>query len=147
MHTAEHVLNQAMIRRFGCARSFSLHVNSGKAKCDYHFDRPLAEEEIREVEDAVNAVLLRHLAIRDSSLPRREAEKVVTLSKLPASVTPDSPVRIVEVGDYDICACIGEHVGNTKEVGVFRIVSHEYTRGEDKAAGVLRIRFCLERSI
>ncbi len=36
MHTAEHVLNQTMIRLFGTGRNFSAHLNRGKSKCDYH---------------------------------------------------------------------------------------------------------------
>ena len=144
MHTAEHVLNQTMIRRFGCGRSFSQHMNAGKSKCDYHFDHPVSDGEMRDVEDAANAVLLRQLDVMEYSLPRCEAEKVVSLSKLPSSIGPDASIRIVSVGDYDICPCIGEHVGNTKDVGVLRILSHEYTPSGNNAAGVLRVRFRLD---
>ena len=47
MHTAEHVLNQTMVRMFGCGRSFSSHLNADKSKCDYHFPRPLEDAEVR----------------------------------------------------------------------------------------------------
>ena len=47
---------------------------------------------------------------------------------------------IVRVGDYDICACIGAHVHNTAEIGIFKLVSHDFTPKTD-CSGILRIRF------
>ena len=38
-------------------------------------------------------------------------------------------LRIVSVGDYDDCACIGAHVGNTSEIGEFKILSHDFHDG------------------
>ena len=38
-------------------------------------------------------------------------------------------LRIVRVGDYDACACIGAHVKNTAEIGTFKILSHDYETG------------------
>ena len=35
MHTAEHILNQTMIRMFGCERSKNTHIERKKSKCDY----------------------------------------------------------------------------------------------------------------
>ena len=53
MHTAEHVLNQTMVRMFGCGRSFSSHLNADKSKCDYHFPRPLEDAEASELERGI----------------------------------------------------------------------------------------------
>ena len=57
MHTAEHILNQTMVRMFGCGRSFSNHLERKKSKCDYRFDRPLTPEEEEEIGLRVNEVL------------------------------------------------------------------------------------------
>jgi Ser-tRNA(Ala) deacylase AlaX len=38
-------------------------------------------------------------------------------------------LRIVRVGDYDACACIGAHVRNTREIGTFKIISADYDDG------------------
>jgi len=59
----------------------------------------------------------------------------VDLSKLPDDVS--QTLRIVKVGNYDICACIGLHVSNTSEIGIFKIISHDYQEGR------LRLRFKL----
>lgn len=147
MHTAEHVLNQTMQRLFGCERSYTCHLNAGKSKCDYHFPRPLTDIEAKELENSINTVLMQDLPVQEVFLPREEAEKRVDLSKLPAHIAdnPAQPIRIVSVGEYDICPCIGEHVENTCMSGLFRLVSHEFTPPVDGAAlGRLRVRFKLE---
>ncbi len=153
MHTAEHVLNQTMVRMFGTGRCFSSHLNSGKSKCDYYFDRDLTDAEAVELEAAVNDVLARNLPVEEKVLPFAEASKLVNLSRLPKDVAArgaddaEAPVRLIFVGDYDICPCIGGHMGNTREVGRFRLISHSYTEpggAAESIAGVLRLRFKLD---
>ncbi len=143
MHTAEHVLNQTMIRFFACGRCYSTHLNPGKGRCDFFFDRDITAEEAAAVEKTVNEVLAQNLPVTERELPRREAEKVVNLSKLPAAVGPETPIRIVMVGNYDICACIGEHMTATGEVGAFRLVSHDFVPDAGKGP-TLRVRFKLD---
>lgn len=135
MHTAEHVLNSVMVRRFGCERCFSSHINPGKSKCDYHFPRPLEETECREIEEAVNAVLSTGTPVSEEYMSRKEAEALFNLARLPESA--GDTLRIVRIGAYDACPCIGLHVRNTEEVGVFRFISHEWNDG------ILRVRFKL----
>lgn len=137
MHTAEHCLNQAMVRLVGTGRCFSAHVNPKKSKCDYHFDRPLSEDEAQAVVDMVNGVLTAGLPVSAEDMPLAEAGREFDLSRLPDPQV--ETVRIVRVGDFDACPCSGEHVANTAEVGAMRLVSHSF---ED---GVLRIRFKLDR--
>lgn len=147
MHTAEHVLNQTMQRLFGCERSYTCHLNASKSKCDYHFPRPLTDAEAQELENSTNAVLMQDLPVQELFLPREEAEKLVDLSKLPAHIAdnPAQPIRIVSVGGYDVCPCIGEHVENTRMSGLLRLVSHEFTPpAGDTVLGRLRVRFKLE---
>ena len=136
MHTAEHILNQTMVRLLHCDRCFSAHVNSKKSKCDYHFERPLRDEEAKQIETRVNAVLHASMPVTEEMIPTTEAAKRFNLSRLP---DPDvQSVRIVSVGDYDACPCSGEHVADTSQIGTFRLTTHSF---ED---GVLRIRFKLE---
>ncbi len=138
MHSAEHILNQTMVRMFGCGRCFSAHLNKKKSKCDYHFPRPLSEEEARALEQAVNEQITACLAVTEEMLDRRTAAEVYSLDRLPDNAV--STVRIVRIGDYDACPCIGEHVANTSEIGTFTIISH------DHAEGVLRLRFKLKEA-
>lgn len=143
MHTAEHVLNQTMVRTFGCGRCFSSHLNPKKSKCDYFFDRGLTEDEARNLAAAVNTVLARGLPVSVHMTPFAEAAALADLSKLPEAAAAEH-VRLVRVGDYDICPCIGDHVENTNEIGTFVLVSHSYAPPEAPGErGVLRLRFVL----
>lgn len=148
MHTAEHVLNRTMVNMFGCGRSYSSHLNADKSKCDYHFPRPLTDDEAQELERKINEVLVQNLPVSTQMLSRDEAESLVSLSSLPASVDAAQPVRLVFVGEYDVCPCIGEHVSSTGEVGLFRLVSHDFTPSdEENGMGRLRIRFKLKKPL
>jgi alanyl-tRNA synthetase len=127
MHTAEHVLNQTMVKMFGCPRSRNAHIERKKSKCDYMLDAAPTNEQIADIERQVNETIDRHLTVTCDYLTHEEAAKYVDLSKLPDNVS--ETLRVVRVGDYDACACIGEHVNNTSEIGVFEILSHDYAEG------------------
>ncbi|WP_321332164.1 hypothetical protein [uncultured Bacteroides sp.] len=135
MHTAEHILNQTMVRMFGCPRSRNAHIERKKSKCDYLLNSCPTNEQIQAIEDKVNEVIALHLPVTIGFMPREEAEKIVDLTKLPEDASPT--LRVVKVGDYDACACIGTHVENTSEIGLFSIISHDYNDG------TLRLRFKL----
>ena len=124
-----------MVNLFNCGRSFSTHLEKKKSKCDYKLGRDLTPEEKKQVEDAVNGVIDAKTPVNIIFLPPEEAAKLVDISKLPPGAT-DSDIRIVQVGDYDNCACIGPHVSNTSEIkGRFRITSTSVDNG------VLRMRW------
>lgn len=127
MHTAEHILNATMVRLFGCPRSKNAHIERKKSKCDYLLPEAPTEDQVTMIESAVNEVISRNLPVTIEYIPREEAASIVDLSKLPDDVS--DTLRIVRVGDYDACACIGAHVSNTSEIGVFKILSHDYENG------------------
>ena len=137
MHSAEHILNQTMVRMFSCGRAFSAHIEKKKSKCDYHFERNLTTEEITRIEGRVNEVIKSDLPIREQILAREEAGKLVLLTKLPQNA--GESVRIITVGDYDACPCSGVHASSSKEIGEFRIISSDWVNG------ILRIRFKIQQ--
>ncbi|MBQ7622626.1 MAG: hypothetical protein IJS66_02670 [Bacteroidales bacterium] len=127
MHTAEHILNGTMVRMFGCPRSRNAHIERKKSKCDYLLDSCPTDGQVAQLEAAVNEVIGRNLDVTVEFMPREQAAGIVDLSKLPEEVS--DTLRIVRVGDYDACACIGAHVSNTSEIGTFKILSHDYENG------------------
>ena len=135
MHTAEHILNQTMVRMFGCPRSKNAHIERKKSKCDYELQEEPTAEMMEEVERRINEVIDRHLPGTIEFVPKAEAGKIVDLSKLPEDAS--ETLRIVRIGDYDTCACIGAHVNNTSEIGHFKMLTYDYTDGR------LRLRFKL----
>ena len=127
MHTAEHILNATMVRMFGCPRSRNAHIERKKSKCDYELAQAPSAEQVAQIEATVNEVIARHLPVTVAYVPHAEAEGLVDLSKLPEGVS--DTLRIVRVGDYDVCACAGAHVENTSEIGTFKILSHDFEDG------------------
>lgn len=137
MHTTEHILNQTMVRMFGCPRSKNAHIERKKSKCDYILPACPTDAEIQAIEDKVNEVISQNLPVTVEFMTHEQAKDIVDLSKLPADAS--ETLRIIRIGDYDACACIGLHVSNTSEVGTFKIISHDY----DEERQTLRLRFKL----
>ncbi len=124
MHTCEHILNETMVRMFGCGRSVNAHIERKKSKCDYMLSQAPTEEQIIEITNRVNQVIDSHLPVYEELMSREDASKIADLSKLPEDAS--ETLRVVRVGDYDACACIGQHVDNTSELGCFEIISHDF---------------------
>ena len=135
MHTAEHILNQTMIRIFGCERSRKTHIERTKSKLDYNLPKCPTSEQIMEIEQQVNKIIAQDLPVTMEYMPQQKAQNQFDLKKLPDDAS--EILRIVRIGDYDVCPCIGTHVKNTSEIGRFHISS---TRFQD---GLFRIVFRL----
>ena len=127
MHTAEHILNSTMVKMFGCPRSRNAHIEKKKSKCDYILDAEPTEAQIAEIEAKVNEVIGQNLDVTIEFMPLAQAGAYVDLSKLPENVS--ETLRIVKIGDYDACACIGAHVENTSQIATFKILSHDFADG------------------
>jgi len=136
MHTAEHILNSVMDKMFFCGRAFSSHVEKKKSKCDYRVKKMITEDEIKEVEKTVNAIINLDVPVLTSFVTRAEAEARYYTGKLPADAGDN--IRIVRIGNFDACPCIGPHVISTREIGLFSITTTDYNEN------VLRIRFRLD---
>ena len=135
MHTAEHILNQTMDRMFNCGRCFNAHIERKKSKCDYRFNRPLSQFELQEIQTRVNRIFAADLPVIEKFIPRSEALRNYNTEKLPGDA--GDIIRIVQIGDYDACPCIGPHVKSSGEISGFQITSSSFDES------VLRIRFKL----
>lgn len=136
MHTAEHILNATMVKMFGCPRSRNAHIERKKSKCDYLLQTCPTTEEVTAIENRVNEVIGQHLDVTIEYVDRDHIPAEVDLSKLPEDAS--ETLRLVRIGDYDTCACVGAHVSNTAEIGTFKIISHDYNEG------TWRVRFKLQ---
>ena len=124
-----------MVRMFDCGRSVNAHIERRKSKCDYLLNSSPTEDQIAQLISQVNEVIDSHLPVYEALMSREEAAKIADLSKLPAEAT--DTLRVIRVGEYDACACIGQHVDNTSELGRFEIMSHDFENGR------WRVRFRL----
>lgn len=123
-HTAEHILNQTMVRMFGCERSRNAHVERKKSKLNYDLCECPSPEKIQEIERRVNEQIERSLDVTMEFVDRDHIPEGVKLDRLPDDAS--EMLRLVRIGDYDVCPCIGTHVSNTSEIGHFRISSTSF---------------------
>lgn len=135
MHTAEHLFNGEMARRYGHGRAFSAHIERKKSKLDYHLNRALTPDEIRSLEDYINKIISEDVEVTEEYITQAEAVERFDMSRLPEGAS--DTVRVVRVGNYDECLCAGTHVKRTGVIGTFRITSTRF------ADGVQRIVFKL----
>ena len=96
----------------------------------------LTPEQVQQIEDKVNEVINQDLSITVEYATQEEVRGRFDLARLPEGAS--ETVRIVHIGDYDECLCVGAHVERTSQIGKFRISS---TRYQD---GVQRIVFRLD---
>jgi alanyl-tRNA synthetase len=137
MHTAEHILNSVMDKMFHCGRSFNSHIEKRKSKCDYTIRRAPSAKDIAAVERTVNEIIKLNVPVGEEFVGRREADEKYFTGKLPGNA--GEKIRIITIGNFDACPCIGQHVSNTSEIGRFSISSADYNDG------VLRVRFVLDQ--
>lgn len=127
MHSAEHLINGEIDRRYRCGRAFNAHIERKKSKLDYRLPKPLTDDDLRSLEDYVNAAVNADVEVTEEYITQQEAMNRFDMSRLPDGAS--DTVRVVHIGDYDQCLCAGTHVKRTSEIGHFRISSSRYQDG------------------
>lgn len=134
-HTAEHLLNQTMIRMFGCKRSTNAHVERKKSKITYVLDHKPSRKDEKEIERRMNELIEEDLPVKYKFVTRQNIPDNVELTNLPDDAS--ETIRLVYIGDYDVCPCIGKHVRSTSQIGRFELLGTNW----DEEAHSFRIRY------
>ena len=134
-HTAEHLLNQTMIRMFGCERSKNAHIERKKSKISYILDRKPDRKAEREIERTMKELIEQDLPVSFEYVDRDNIPEDVSIDRLPEGAT--DTIRLVRIGDYDVCPCIGKHVRSTAQIGRFEILGTNWDEHEHS----FRIRY------
>lgn len=134
-HTAEHLLNQTMIRMFGCERSRNAHIERKKSKISYILDHKPDRYEEKEIERRMNELIQEDLPVTFEFVDRDHIPSDVKTDRLPEDAS--EMLRIVRIGDYDACPCIGKHVRSTSQIGKFVMLGTNW----DEQAHSFRVRF------
>ena len=134
-HTAEHLLNQVMIRLFGCERSYNAHIERKKSKMSFHLDHKPSRQEERQIEREMQRLIEEDLPVNFEYVSRDEIPDDVRLDRLPDDAS--DTLRLVRIGDYDVCPCIGKHVRSTAQIGRFEMLGTNWEEQERS----FRVRF------
>ncbi|MBQ1668831.1 MAG: hypothetical protein II063_12740 [Prevotella sp.] len=134
-HTAEHLLNQVMVRMFGCERSRNAHVERKKSKISYILDHKPDRKEEKEIERMMNELIEEDLPVTYEFVDRNHIPDDVKLDRLPDDAS--ETIRLVRIGDFDVCPCIGKHVRSTSQIGRFEMLGTNW----DQSTRSFRIRF------
>ncbi len=134
-HTVEHLLNQVMVRMFGCERSRNAHVERKKSKISYILDHKPDRKEEKEIERMMNELIEQDLPVTYEFVDRNHIPDDVKLDRLPDDAS--ETIRLVRIGDFDVCPCIGKHVRSTSQIGRFEMLGTNW----DQSTRSFRIRF------
>lgn len=134
-HTAEHLLNQLMVRMFGCQRSTNAHIERKKSKMSYVLDHKPTRREEKAIEDEMNRLIEADMPVTYETVDRNHIPEGVSLERLPKDAS--EMIRLVRIGDYDVCPCIGKHVRSTSQIGRFVLLGTNW----DEPTHTFRIRF------
>lgn len=134
-HTAEHLLNQVMIRMFGCERSSNAHIERKKSKISYKLDHKPSRQEEKAIEDKMNELIEADLPVTFEYVDRNHLPAGVKTDRLPEDAS--ETLRLVRIGDFDVCPCIGKHVRSTAQIGRFEMLGTNW----DEMTHMFRIRF------
>ena len=134
-HTAEHLLNQTMIRLFGCERSYNAHIERKKSKMSFYLDRKLSRQDEKFIEQEMNRLISEDLPVTFEFASRDELPEGISLERLPDDAS--DTIRLVRIGDYDVCPCIGKHVRSTAQIGRFEMLGTNWDEHERS----FRVRF------
>ena len=134
-HTAEHLLNQTMIRLFGCDRSYNAHIERKKSKMSFHLKQKPSRQEEKQIEVRMNELIAADLPVTFDFVDRNHLPEGVAIDRLPDDAS--DTLRLVRIGDYDVCPCIGKHVRSTSQIGRFEMLGTNWD--EDQRS--FRVRF------
>ena len=134
-HTAEHLLNQTMVQLFGCERSHNAHIERKKSKMTFIVDHKPDRKEERLIAARMNELISADLPVTFEYVSRDNMPDDIRADRLPADAS--DTIRLVRIGDYDVCPCIGKHVRSTSQIGRFELLGTNW----DEPTHSFRIRF------
>jgi alanyl-tRNA synthetase len=123
-HTATHLLHKALRDTFGeKVKQAGSNITSERLRFDFSFDRNLAPEEIKKIEDTINQKIKDNLKVNFEMLPVTKAKETGAIGLFNEKYSEN--VKVYSIGDYSKEICGGPHVGFTSEIKSFRIIKQE----------------------
>ena len=139
LHTATHILLQALkiILKDENIKQKGSNITSERLRFDFNFPRKLTKEEIKEIEDLVNAQIEEALEVKRNEISLEQARNEGACGIFDKKY--GKIVSVYSIGDFSKEICTGPHVKNTSELGKFKI-----KKEESSSSGIRRIKAVLE---
>lgn len=139
LHTATHILLASLKKVLGDEgiQQKGSNITAERLRFDFNFPRPLTAEEIKAVEDAVNAVIKAGYEVTCREMPLDEAKRSGATGVFDSRY--DQVVKVYSIGDYSKEICGGPHAKNTADLGSFEIVKEQ-----SSSSGIRRIKAILK---
>lgn len=117
-HTAEHIVSGLICQKYN-ATNVGFHI--GKDFTTMDFDVTISEKDLREIEKQANEAVYQNIQVKEKLYSPEEVKCISYRSKKELK----EDVRLVKIGEYDICACCGIHVSKTGEIGIIKLLKAE----------------------
>ena len=101
----------------------------------FHLDRKPGRKDEQEIERRMNQLIADDLPVTFEFVTRDNLPDGISQERLPADVS--DTIRLVRIGDYDVCPCIGKHVRSTSQIGRFELLGTNW----DERERSFRVRF------
>lgn len=143
LHTATHLMHSALMEVLGSdAHQAGSDINPERTRFDFSFSRKLTPEEVKEIEDKVNAQIQSGFKVEKQTMPYSEAVASGAIAFFKEKYPDTVDVYTIYNNEGEILSrelCGGPHVTNSQGMGHFKI-----TKEESSSAGVRRIKAILE---
>ncbi|MFZ2456108.1 MAG: alanine--tRNA ligase [Candidatus Altiarchaeia archaeon] len=136
-HTATHIINGAARRILGShVWQTGAHKSVKGARLDITHYSSLSDDELKAIEALANKTVFEHRPVGITNMERVAAESTYGFRLYQGGVVPGGEIRVVSIKDWDVEACGGIHLSNTKDAGLIKITGSK--RIQD---GVVRLEF------
>ena len=144
MHTSQHLVSAIVSDLYG-ADTVGNQIGFDKSRIDFK-PLKLSMNEIDDLIDRTNEYIAKDISVKISEANRSDLEGNPEIRSsmssglwklLPKSVTR---LRVISIGEIDVCPCAGTHVRSLKEIGKV-----EFVRRDNKGAGKQRLTYTLNR--
>lgn len=125
-HTAEHLLSGILLKEYGL-NNVGYRMGEDVSTCDIDTEN-FSDEVLNEIAEKVNKAISEGAEVCEKIVTHKEAAEINLRKKLSPKITGD--IRIVEIKNYDLCACAGFHLKNIKDIKIFKFTSYERVKGK-----------------
>ncbi len=136
-HTAAHIINGTAKKVLGNhIWQAGSEVKLDKARLDITHYAPLTSQQLNKIEKLANSVVKKRIKLDKRIIPKDRAEKLYGFRLYQGGAIPGAELRVVNIPGFDVEACGGTHVNNTKEIGLIKVIGTKKIQD-----GIVRLLF------